>query len=1069
MKTFWATILAGWMLAAWSSGAAVDFLLSDNLRPGQTSTAFAPGQPVIHTGADLQIVADGEFASCSQFIATAAAPDGKGLALRDGDCGPRPESMGWGNWAAGPYWETVVFDLKQKYLITRAAVWPVRDDQRGMDACTVLLSQDGKTFVPAGTILPGPAKSAVPLQGVQAELSLPRPALARYVMLRAGKKAGIWQMILAEAAVYGRPPPPGAGADLLPENQRPPVAFQVTGIQSGAVTLDWSGFAKTADTVKQWKIYEAGQPFATVTAPGVSLRAVLPSAVTRTVIYPLTPGKPYVFAVTAEYANGEYPHVRPITYRPPMPFACEKLGDMLAVNHFWGGGGARMPARPHAESWEQAALDILGTTPFTETRWWCSYPEIVDKLYEQNLGLCCFPGPENFANGAKLGVRAFSAGNEPEFSGRPLSEYLDGLKKNYALAKKTNPANSISAPTSNLDDNCLDWLDRFYAAGAKPYFDVLDLHTYLKLSGGFKGPEGYPADAPESLLERMEKVRAIMTKYGDGGKPVISTEFGYTDYPPGSITPEDKARFIVRGLILHYVLGFKRVYVYSFWDEGDDTTYSEHGFGMLDYYLQKKPVFYAFCNLGRQLGDCALQGSMAGVTPPHFGYNFKNPRTGQYVAAIWDGTGTFSGTFATAPGKLQIVDMMGNARTVPTGSDGTFRSLFGASPIYIHSTAPVSLRHAVKVTDTRTEEGGLGITIPQPVCSILPGHQQADLRYTLCNRSRDPITATVNLEDASGKTLASKTVSVAGSATMAGAFAVDGGAMALSLYRLVLNYEGQYAGFSDSVACYVRKLQPNTGKTTVTKIGLYGYDQPVWAISNDRLEVTVDPQRGGRILEILDKTTGVNQVNLPYDKLNTLKTTGYYSIWDEVRSTPGFGMGSTAPYQLATIPDGVVLTAGQDGKLQVIKQLTLKAPAELVLEVKVTNLSAAALPVSYYLHPEYTVGGAGESGNDVISFPVGAEIIRLPFWTGLGERNIAKLSQGWWAVTDTAAKVELKQAFSLQYFRQPRIWFGLGCYNLEMETVDNVTLAPGASWQGTLTWQFNRLSIPIPIATPTPR
>ena len=45
----------------------------------------------------------------------------------------------------------------------------------------------------------------------------------------------------------------------------------------------------------------------------------------------------------------------------------------------------------------------------------------------------------------------------------------------------------------------------------------------------------------------------------------------------------------------------------------------------------------------------------------------KIPKPAQYVAVVWDGTGTFSGTFATASGKLQIVDMMGNARTVPTG------------------------------------------------------------------------------------------------------------------------------------------------------------------------------------------------------------------------------------------------------------------------------------------------------------------------------------------------------------------------------------------------------------------
>ena len=113
-----------------------------------------------------------------------------------------------------------------------------------------------------------------------------------------------------------------------------------------------------------------------------------------------------------------------------------------------------------------------------------------------------------------------------------------------------------------------------------------------------------------------------------------------------------------------------------------------------------------------------------------------------------------------------------------------------------------------------------------------------------------------------------------------------------------------------------------------------------------------------------------------------------------MRSNPGFGIDRTTPYQLAVTPDGVVLTAGQDGKLQIVKQLTLKAPAELTLDVKVTNRSAAALPVSYYLHPEYTVGGAGESSNDIITFPVGTEIVRLPFWTGVGRTQYCQIVSG---------------------------------------------------------------------------
>ena len=45
------------------------------------------------------------------------------------------------------------------------------------------------------------------------------------------------------------------------------------------------------------------------------------------------------------------------------------------------------------------------------------------------------------------------------------------------------------------------------------------------------------------------------------------------------------------------------------------------------------------------------------------------------------------------------------------------------------------------------------------------------------------------------------------------------------------------------------------------------------------------------------------------------------------------------------------------------------------------------------------------------------------------------LSDGWWKVDDSAKKVRLEQKFDLKKFRTPRLWFGLGCYNLEMETI----------------------------------
>jgi hypothetical protein len=76
-----------------------------------------------------------------------------------------------------------------------------------------------------------------------------------------------------------------------------------------------------------------------------------------------------------------------------------------------------------------------------------------------------------------------------------------------------------------MDD--VQFLRGMYAAGAKPYFDVLGSHPY-----GF----GYaPEDAssnPTHCFRRVEQQRAVMVQYGDAAKPIWATEVGWIIEPP---------------------------------------------------------------------------------------------------------------------------------------------------------------------------------------------------------------------------------------------------------------------------------------------------------------------------------------------------------------------------------------------------------------------------------------------------------------------------------------------------------------------------------------------------------
>ena len=116
--------------------------------------------------------------------------------------------------------------------------------------------------------------------------------------------------------------------------------------------------------------------------------------------------------------------------------------------------------------------------------------------------------------------------------------YVRLLKLAYGRAKEADPnviilsaplAQSLENSTTNESD--LTYLDGMYAAGAKPYFDILFANAY-----GFSFPPSDPP-APDRLnFQRVVLERKIMEKYGDTDKAIWFNEFGW-DAAPDSFAP----------------------------------------------------------------------------------------------------------------------------------------------------------------------------------------------------------------------------------------------------------------------------------------------------------------------------------------------------------------------------------------------------------------------------------------------------------------------------------------------------------------------------------------------------
>lgn len=1046
------------VLCAVSLAAADELLLSDNA----VGNALDAKVRRAKTGAAVEWVTDGPYAANEGFLKTAVRSDNGRSRLLDGNAYGDGNASCFGSWRGSAYCGTFTINLNAPYLVGRVTLWSAQTERRGIESFTVLLSRDGRNFVEAGKCVIPAASDGVEeklVRGVPLELALEKPAIAQYVRIRARKRLGRMSAVLAEAAVWGVPVPKGADiAAMSPENRRPVVPLRVTGIGSGAAALDWSGFA-AASAAKGYRLYRARHDFSGITAEGVEKIADLPEGVTRKVIFPLNPGEAFHYGVTAVYGDGEYPEVKSVAFVPPEPFAYGRFRDMLGICHFWTGGGAAADRLPDA--WREVVLDMLATSPFRSIRWWSCPPEIVKKFYEHGIEVTARVNKQCLAVSEQTGIRLFSSRNEPHLQGVGPEKMAEIVRGDHDAVRKINPRNRLYAPTVGLDRHSVEYAGRFYAAGAKDFFDAFDLHSYIGTTTDFRQPEGYPPGSPEALFGRVAEFKAVMARYGDSEKPLFCSEFGYTDCntanPSGSMTPERKAEWLVRGMIIHNVLGFRRVYLYSFYDEGSDPDYTEHHFGIVSRDLQKKPAFYALKVLADVLGDTVLAAPMKGVEPPNFGYCYRNVDVPGCVSVIWNGAGERSGRFKTAPGNVEVVSMMGERRRISTRPDGSFLSPIGGAPVYFVAAQPVELLSSEPIPESAPTGTRLSIAKEKNVL-IVPSGTVPEAVFRLKNPSGERWKAALSLAGGTGNVEETRMVELPPGEELVERFRLPvRSGFALERYRLTANYDTRLQSCSDETDVWVRRLSADTGKVELREARFSGLGTPVWLLSNDELELAVDAERGGMILEWIDKRTLADQITSPRGMLDRIDSAPFhYCVWDSVRLPSELrgkiSFNRRTPYRLTPMANGLRLSAGKPKLFEVEKQLTLDGAA-LVWKTVLSNRCAVPVACSWYLHPEYTVGGSADSFSDFLVLPQEKGENKLLFWSGLGEKRMPPSTAGWWRLEDPVAKYRILQTYSPEQFRNPRIWFGIGCCNVEMESVP-LTLAPGRQWSGTLRWSF---------------
>jgi len=211
------------------------------------------------------------------------------------------------------------------------------------------------------------------------------------------------------------------------------------------------------------------------------------------------------------------------------------------------------------------------------------------------------------AHYAPMGVHAYEIWNEPNIvnfwaPGPEPARYAQMLKLAYLVTKDIDPsATVVSAGLSPYGSygqsdaqhmNPISFLEQMYNNGASGSFDAVGWHPY-----NFPYGLGYAVWSGWSQMSQTTpSARSVMAARGDGAKQIWATEFGG---PTGS-TSRDMTETAQAQLVSDSYAQLKAwawagpAFLYSYHDNGSNTSDIEQNFGVLRYDWSPKPSYAAY-------------------------------------------------------------------------------------------------------------------------------------------------------------------------------------------------------------------------------------------------------------------------------------------------------------------------------------------------------------------------------------------------------------------------------------------------------------------------------------------
>ncbi|MEG1441507.1 MAG: hypothetical protein RSC29_02480, partial [Oscillospiraceae bacterium] len=414
---------------------------------------------------------------------------------------------------------------------------------------------------------------------------------------------------------------------------------------------------------------------------------------------PFEPETTYYIAITTTDKNGvEEKAVKPLKITTQSVVG-DAPKDVFALNYYTSEfGSADQVHGSYQTEHEDNMIKLIDELNFNKNRWWRHYETELSRFAKIGMSYAVqsATGTDYVKSDNALGTWTYGQGNESDLHGTDTNAYLNELKQTYNIAKNLDKRNVVEAPAlGGTEPASVKWLENLYKTdgvdGKKvnQYFDYLDFHAYCKIMD--EQVEGLPTCVPEQIYKKLDDLRAVMTKYGDGDKPLVATELGWSTFEGRHylipVDYETQRDYLTRLYLIFISEGVREGYLYNFQNSGIDPKNFEHNIGIVDWFGVPKPAYYGLYTLSKVMQNVTFVRSLDEIKNPYYGMTFWDNAKGQYMTSLWSADNQTKTATLFVPGNDENVMIL--------GTDGSYTSkkvvnnkvnvTISGAPIFVYS------------------------------------------------------------------------------------------------------------------------------------------------------------------------------------------------------------------------------------------------------------------------------------------------------------------------------------------------------------------------------------------------